>query len=808
MKSKYMRKQYPKNLEKKWQTFWEKEKIYKFDLKRKKPIFSIDTPPPTISGRMHLGHAFSYTHQDIIARYHRMMGENVFYPFGTDDNGLPTEKLVEKENKVNIFEMERIDFVKLCQKTLKKLRPSFIQDWKNIGLSCDFSLDYSTISKEVQKISQKFFIELYHKNRAYRKKAPVLWCPECQTAIAQAELEDKELESFFVDIEFELERGGKITIATTRPELLASCVAIFIHPKDKRYKNLVGKKAIVPIFGQRVPILTDEKVDPEKGTGIVMCCTFGDITDVEWYFTHKLPLKISIQPDGTMNELARKYKNLKVKEVRKKIIEDLEKEKRLIQKKRIHHMVNIHERCGSEIEILVNWQWFIKYLDLKEELIKINKKIKWFPEHMRKRYENWVKGLKWDWCISRQRYFGIPFPVWYCQKCGKVKIAEISQLPVDPLTSKPQTPCSCGSKKFIPEKAVLDTWATSSLTPQIAIELVKSKRIKKKLFPMSLRAQAHDIINFWLFYTIVRAKLHFNKIPWKTVMISGFVLDPEGEKMSKSKGNIVSPQEVILKYGADVLRHWTAKASLGDDLRWDEKEIKASKRTVVKLWNAARFCFLHLKNFKKENIDLRKLEDADKWILHFLQETIKNYHLNFKRYEFKKARENIDDFFWKYFCDNYLEIVKPRLYLDIFSDTSKRGAKFTLYTCLLSTLKLYAPFIPFITEELYQRYFRTYEKEKSLHQTFLPLPQKRFLNQKIKKQFDEVMKIISSIRKYRSEREISFKKEIKELIIKTNNKKIEKHFPLLKILLNINSIKIQKNKLKDQKSTNYFIVLQ
>jgi len=794
-----MRKKYNFIIKEKiWQKFWEKEKIYKFDPKKGGRIFSVDTPPPTISGKMHIGHAFSYTHQDIIVRYHRMMGENVFYPFGTDDNGLPTEKLVEKENKVSIFEMKRTDFVKLCQKTLKKLRPSFIQDWKNIGLSCDFSLDYSTISKEVQKISQKFFIELYHKNRVYRKKTPILWCPRCQTAIAQAELEDKELESFFVDINFELEEGGEITIATTRPELLASCVAIFVHPKDKRYKNLVGKKAIVPIFGQKVPILTDEKVNPEKGTGIVMCCTFGDTTDVEWYFTHKLPLKISINPDGTMNEIAEKYKGLKVKEAREKIIKDLEKEKKLIQKKRIHHIVNVHERCGSEIEILVNWQWFIKCLDLKEELIKINKNIKWFPEHMRKRYENWVKGLKWDWCISRQRYFGVPFPVWYCQKCGKIKIASPLQLPVDPLNSRPKTPCSCGSKKFIPEKDVLDTWATSSLTPQIAIELVRDKEVRKKLYPMSLRPQAHDIINFWLFYTIVRSKLHFNKIPWKTVMISGFVLDPKGEKMSKSKGNVVFPQEIISKYGADALRHWAAKASLGEDLRWDEKEIKASKRTIIKLWNAARFCFLHLKDFKKEKRSSKSLSDEDRWILHLLQETIKNYHINFKKYEFKKARENIDNFFWKYFCDNYLEIVKPRLYSDVFSETSKRGAKFTLYTCLLSIIKLYAPFIPFITEELYQRYFRTYEKKKSLHQTLLPLPQKRFLNRKVKKQFDKVIEIISYVRKYRGDKKIPFKKQIKELVIYHYNKKMEKYFTLLKLLLNIKSIKIQKTNQMDK----------
>lgn len=806
-----MEKEYNFSLrEKFWQKFWEKEKIYKFNPKKKGKIFAIDTPPPTVSGRMHLGHAFSYTHQDIIARYHRMMGENVFYPFGTDDNGLPTERLVEKENKVNIFQMERSDFVKLCQKTLKKLTPPFVQDWKNIGMSCDFTLTYSTISPEVQKISQKFFIELYHKKRVYRAKTPVLWCPECQTAIAQAELKDKERESFFVDIKFELENGEKMIIATTRPELLPSCVAIFFHPKDKRYKNLIGQKAIVPLFGQKVPILADEKVDPEKGTGIVMCCTFGDTTDIEWYFTYKLPLRISINENGTMNELAGEFKNLKIKEAREKIIAVLEKEGKIVQKRKIKHIVNTHERCDTEIEILVNWQWFIKYLDLKEELIKINKKIKWFPEHMRKRYENWVRGLKWDWCISRQRYFGIPFPVWYCQKCGETKLAEISQLPVDPLKDKPKTPCTCGSKEFIPEKDVLDTWATSSLTPQIAIDLIQNKKLQRKLFPMSLRPQAHDIINFWLFYTVVRSKLHFNEIPWKTAMISGFVLDPKGEKMSKSKGNVVTPQEILPKYGADALRHWASKASLGEDLRWDEKEISGSKRTVIKLWNASRFCLLHLKKFKKEKVNPKDLADEDKWILHLLQETIKDYHQNLQKYEFKKAREALDNFFWKIFCDYYLEIVKPRLYYDEFSTKSKKSAKFTLYLTLLSILKLYAPFLPFITEEIYQRYFRKYEKIKSIHQTLLPRVEKVFFNQKLKKQFEDVIKIISEVRQYRGIKKIPLKEEIKKVIIQTENKKIkqiEKNILLLKLLLNIKELEIQKKKPTEKQSENTFVFL-
>ena len=787
-----MAKYCPENIERKWRDFWEKEKIYKFNPNKKGKIFSIDTPPPTVSGKMHVGHAFSYTHMDIIARYHRMKGENVFYPFGTDDNGLPTEKLVEKENKVKIFDIKRDQFINLCQKTIKKIRPNFIQGWKDIGISCDFDLSYSTISKEVQALSQKFFIELYKKKRIYRKESPTLWCPNCQTAIAQADMEDKEIESTFNNIIFELEDGKEIIIATTRPELLPSCVSIFINPNDKRKKNLVGKKAVVPIFGQKVPILADKRVDPKKGTGIVMCCTFGDTTDIEWYLQYNLPLRSSIDKNGRMKKIAGKYYGLKTKDAREEIIKDLRKQGLLKSQKKIKHTVNVHERCGTEIEIINTAQWFIKYLDLKKDFLEMGKKIKWYPGYMHKRYENWVKGLKWDWCISRQRYFGIPIPVWYCEKCGKETVANISQLPVDPMHSKPQKQCSCGNKSFIPEKDVLDTWATSSLTPQIAINLVKNKESKNKLFPMSLRPQSHDIINFWLFYTLARSKLHFNKIPWKTIMISGFVLDPKGEKMSKSKGNVVEPKYIIKEYGADILRHWASKASLGEDLRWNEEEIKASKRTLIKLWNAARFCSIHLNNFKKEDkLTTKDLEIEDKWILHLLQTTIKNYDKFLKKYEFKKARETIDNFFWKKFCDNYLEIVKPRLYNENISTVSKKMAKTTLYISLLSILKLYAPFIPFITEEIFQSGFRKTEKEKSIHQTNIPRVNPRLINKEEKENFDDIIDIISSIRKYRSEKKISPKKKLDKIVIQSNNEEIKKHLTLLKNVLTVNLIEFK-----------------
>ncbi len=775
--------------ETKWQKFWEKEKIFKFNPKKKGKLFSIDTPPPTLSGKMHIGHAFSYTHQDIIARYHRMKGENVFYPFGVDNNGLPSEKLVEKLNKVKIFDLGRRKFVQLCQKTLKKILPEFISDWKRIGMSCDFSLFYSTISPEVQKLSQKYFLDLFKKNRIYRKETPTLWCPECQTAIAQAELEDKEEEILFNDIEFSLEDGGKIIISTTRPELLPSCVAIFVHPKDKRYRKFIGKKAIVPIFGQKVKIMPDSKVDIKKGSGVVMCCTFGDTTDIEWYFKHKLPLRISITKDGKMNELAKEFQGLPIEIARKKIIEHLKNEGLIKNQKKIIHSVNVHERCGHKIEILSTPQWFIKYLDLRQEFLKQSSKLHWYPKHMKSRLDNWIKGLRWDWCISRQRYFGIPIPVWYCQNCKKIILPDEKDLPVDPLHQKPKKKCSCGSNKFIPESDVLDTWVTSSLTPQIALSLLGKNVSRSKMLPMSLRPQAHDIINFWLFYTLVRSYLHFKKIPWKDVVISGFVLDPKGEKMSKSKGNVVEPQIIIEKYGADAIRYWAASAKLGEDLRYSEEEIKQGKRTVTKLWNASRFSLMHLKRYSPKKISPQRLEDEDKWLLTKLYRTVRDYRNFMDKYEYSKAKETLDKFFWRDFCDNYLEIIKPRVY-NPESSQKLKSAQFTLYTSLLSILKLYAPFMPFVTEEIYQMYFRKFEKEKSIHITLLPKPDKKLYFPRTAHNFEFAIDAIAQIRKYKSEHKLPMNAEIGELRLKTKNKKLlEKYFPLLQRVLNVKRIK-------------------
>ena len=763
-----------KEVEPKWQKHWEKNKIYHFDPNSKAEVYSIDTPPPTVSGKMHLGHAFSYAQQDFVARFQRMTGKNVFYPFGTDDNGLATERLIEQTKSVRAKDMARKDFAKLCLDTLKKeLRPQYIADWKRIGMSCEWSIFYTTINEHCQRISQREFINLYKMKRAYRKDAPAMWCPECNTGISQVECVDQEIPSYFNDVVFKV-NGKDLIIATTRPELLPACVAVFYHPKDKRYQYLKGKKAKVPLFNLEVPILEDERADPEKGTGVVMCCTFGDQTDMEWQKAHNLPIREAITSDGKMTKLAGKYEGMDIKTARKMIIEDMKDQRLLVSQEPIKHMVNVHERCGTEIEFIKSKQWFIKYLDLKKDMLKWGKQLKWFPSHMRNRYDNWVKGLQWDWLISRQRYFGIPFPAWYCKKCDEVVLANEKDLPVDPLKDKPSVDkCpKCGSKEFVPEKDVLDTWATSSLTPRLAVELMPEK-LWKKLFPMSLRPQAHDIITFWLFNTTFRSNIHYKCNPWKDCMISGWALDPHGKKMSKSKGNVIEPQEIIEKYSADCLRFWAAGSKLGEDLPFQEKDLVTGKKFITKFWNASKFAIMHLQDYKLEKP--KKLEAFDRWVLSKLMGLVKDSTESFEKYEYARTKADVEKFFWQIFCDNYLEIIKDRLYNpDKRGVDARKSAQYALYNAVLSCLKLMAPITPHFTEEIYQLYFAKKEKSKSIHVSSWQKFDKNLLDKDAEKTGDIAVSIISAVRKFKSEKNVSLKAPIDKLTIdcKAGEKKL------------------------------------
>ncbi|MDD5700079.1 MAG: valine--tRNA ligase [Candidatus Nanoarchaeia archaeon] len=754
-----------KKSEEKWRKFWEHEGIYKFDLNSKKQIYSIDTPPPTVSGRMHIGHACSYSQQDFVARFRRMKGYNVYYPFGTDDDGLPTERLVEKMMKVKAKEMSREAFIKLCFDFLKTELPPFIEDWKKIGISCDWNILYSTISPNSRKISQWSFLDLYKKGRMYRKDAPAMWCPECKTGVAQMEVQDKEIDTTFNEIIFKV-GSENLKVATTRPELLPACVAVFYNPSDSRYKKYKGKKAKVPLFNFEVPIMEDKRADAEKGTGLVMCCTFGDQTDMEWQKAYNFPIKTAITPEGKMTFIAEKYKDMTIKEARKEVINDLKEAGLLTKQTPIKHFVNVHERCGVEIEFVKSKQWFVKYLDLKKDLLKWGNELKWYPDFMKHRYENWVNGLQWDWLISNQRYFGIPIPVWYCEDCDEIIAAKEEQLPVNPLSDSPpvkQCP-KCKSKRIIPEKDIFNTWFTSSMSPQLSASLMP-KGIQNKLFPMSLRPQAHEIISFWLFNTLLKSRLHFGKNPWKEAMISGYVT-LRGEKMSKSKGNVINPQDVIGKYGADAMRYWAASSKLGEDFDYQEKDVVTGKKFVTKILNASNFVFMNMQDYKPKQAELL---ETDRIFLNKLNELIKNSTKNFDNYEYQKVKSDLDYFFWKVFCDNYLEIVKKRMYNG--NKKEKESASFALYQILLSILKMFCPITPFITEEIYQVHFRKTEKEKSIHISSWP----EELDIKSKKDDEErfslMLEIISQVRQEKTKANKPMNSEIK-LMLEPNKIKI------------------------------------
>ena len=771
----------PKQAEKKWQEYWEKEKIYRFDPNSKKELFSCDTPPPTVSGKMHIGHAMAYSQADYVMRFHRMLGKNIFYPFGFDDNGLPTERFIEKKCNIRARDMPRPEFIKLCLNETKEAEKELKKDWSSLGISPDWSISYRTIDEWCRKTSQKSFLDLYKKGREYRKEAPTIWCPKCQTAIAQVELEDKEEKSFFNYINFGLENSDKkLEIATTRPELLSSCVGVFVNPNDKRYNKLIGKNAIVPLFNHKVPIIADRRADPEKGTGIVMCCTFGDLADIDWWSAYNLPLKVSINIDGLMNELAGKYKGLKINQAREKIIQDLKSNSLLVKQEQITHTLNVHERCGTEVEFLVTKQWFLKYLDIKDKLLEAGNKLNWYPKHMKVRYDNWVNGLQWDWCLSRQRFYGVQIPVWYCEKCDEVILAREEDLPVDPTTDKaPLDKCpKCGCKKLIPEKDVLDTWATSSLTPMIATKWKEDDKFFNKMIPMSLRSNGHDIITFWLFNTVVKMLLHEDKLPWKNVMINGHALDPKGKKMSKSKGNIVEPRIVLEKYGTDAMRFWAASAKLGSDIPYQEKELVSGKKMMTKMWNASKFAIMNLDGYKPKET---KLEIIDKWIFSRLNKLIKACTDSFLEYDFSRTKSETEKFFWQQFCDNYLEIVKDRLYnKENYSKEAVESAHYTLYNVTLTILKLMAPIMPHITEEIYHLYFADIEGLKSIHVSDWPKYQKELVDEKIEIVGDTAISIISGVRKYKSEKNLSLNKPVKTLTISCDENTKKTIEPVLK----------------------------
>lgn len=748
-----------KEKEEKWLKYWNDFNIYKF-IENEKKVYSIDTPPPTVNGKIHIGHIFSYSQAEMIARYKRLSGYNVFYPFGFDDNGLPSERLVEKEQGKKASEIGREKFRNLCLETTNKYEEEFKILFSRLGMSTDWSLAYKTVSPSTIKISQKSFIDLVNNKNCYHKESPALWCNECLTSIAQAELESKTVKTTFNYLRFSTNDNIDFVVATTRPELLPAIVCVFINPHNEKTNHLKNKMAKIPLLNISVPILEDEKVDINKGSGVVMCCTFGDQTDIEWWKKYKLPLKHIFTENGYIKDEVKNYGGLTIKEARKQILKDLEENNFLEKQEVLEHTVQTHERCGKEVEYAIMKQWFIDTTSKKEEFIKIGKEINWYPSHMANRYFEWVNNIAWDWCISRQRYFGVPFPLWYCKDCGEVILADEESLPVNPLVDKPNKLCpNCNSSLFLPETDVMDTWATSSLTPLINMKYKEKNNYEDMLKPMSLRVNASEIIRTWDFYSIVKSYYHFSNKPWENVMVSGFAMANKTEKISKSKNNSKhEPLDIINNYSADVVRYWAASGRLGTDITFNEETLLRGKKLINKIWNLSKFIEMHLQDYKECEVEYEYL---DSWILLKYNNMDKEFKKLLDEYEIGLGLNILEKFFWN-FCDDYIEIVKHRLYRpEEFGEEQRRSGQKTVRTILYKLLQNFSIYFPFITEEIFQEIFAN---EKSIHiSEFKDLNVKQ--DEMLLKNGNVLMNLVSEIRGIKTINNVSLKTVVKTINI-------------------------------------------
>ncbi len=736
-------------LEDKWKTRWDADGVYRFDpAAPREAVYSIDTPPPTVSGSLHVGHVFSYTHTDIVARFQRMRGMAVFYPMGWDDNGLPTERRVQNyygvrcdtslpydpsfvppfdaaagrpaKSGAQAISISRPNFVELCERLTAEDERAFEHLWRYLGLSVDWSRTYTTIGPDSQRVSQRSFLRLLQSDAAYQLEAPTLWDIDFRTAVAQAELEDREMPGAYHRLRFaRQDGGGDVVIDTTRPELLPACVALVAHPDDERYQPLFGTNVLTPLFSVPVPVLPHTLADPEKGTGIAMICTFGDVTDVVWWRELSLPVRAVIQANGTLRpvtwgspgwdstdvETAAKHyallAGLSVTKAQKQIVEQLRESGALIGDPRpITHNVKFFEKGDRPLEIVTSRQWFVKTMALKPPLLERGRQLHWVPSHMVSRYENWVNGLNGDWCVSRQRFFGVPFPVWYTvREDGTIDydapiVPDESQLPIDPSTDVPagytaeQRGVPGG---FIGDPDVMDTWATSSLTPLIVCGWGRDEDLFRRTYPMDLRPQAHDIIRTWLFSTVLRSHLETNALPWAHTTISGWVLDPDRKKMSKSKGNVVTPMGLLEEHGADAVRYWAARGGPGVDTAFEPGQMKVGRRLAIKLLNASKFVLA------KTTPVGEVTEAIDRGMLQRLGGVIDSVTRHLQAYDYAAALRETEEFFW-WFCDDYIELVKRRR----AGDGAAAASAVSAATAALSViLRLFAPFLPFVTEEVW-----------------------------------------------------------------------------------------------------------
>ena len=814
-------------VEGKWGNSWVQNKTFAFDkTAAKENVYSIDTPPPTVSGSLHVGHVFSYTHTDLIARYQRMTGKKVFYPIGWDDNGLPTERRVQNyfgvrceptlpfdanfvapnEPSEKQIPISRKNFVELCEKLTLEDEKVFESLFQTLGLSIDWNYTYQTIDKRARTVSQRAFLRNLKRGEAYQAEAPTLWDVTFRTAVAQAELEDRERPGAFHKIGFKKQNGENVYIETTRPELLPSCVALVANPDDDRYKELFGKTVITPLFDVEVPVVAHQLADPEKGSGIAMICTFGDLTDVIWWREFDLPTRGLIGWDGrivaenpewlTTEKAKQTFEKIVGKTshtAREVLVAELKASGDLVgEPKPITHAVKFFEKGDKPLEIVTTRQWYIRNggrdQELRTKLLKRGSELNWHPEYMKVRYENWVEGLNGDWLISRQRFFGVPLPLWYKLDADgnpdydQIITPDENQLPIDPQSEAPVGFDESQRNKpngFIGDPDVMDTWATSSLTPQIAASWELDNDLFNRVFPMDLRPQSHEIIRTWLFSTVVRSHLEENSLPWKNASISGWILDPDRKKMSKSKGNVVTPIDLLEEYGSDAVRYWAAMGRPGTDTAFDTGQMKIGKRLAIKLLNASKFS-LSL-NATLNNADVTQA--VDHALLNKLAQVVETATTSFDKYDYTRALEVAETFFWA-FTDDYVELVKERTYGNQ-GEAAANSARAALGITTHTLLKLFAPFIPFVTEEVW-----SWWQEGSIHLQTWPKSSEIITNKSIGiDPLNNVTWILSEVRKVKTENKQSMKAEVKTLEIWAKAEVIEQVKDAQKDLIAAGNIK-------------------
>ncbi|WP_292377428.1 valine--tRNA ligase [Methanosarcina sp. UBA289] len=743
-------------VEEKWMEKWNLS-MYHFNWgEDTRPQYIIDTPPPYPTGNFHIGNALNWCYIDFVARYKRMRGYNVMFPQGWDCHGLPTEVKVEEIHGITKNQVPRAEFRRMCREltagNIDKMRKTMLR----LGFSVDWSNEFVTMEPSYFVKTQKSFVRMYNNGYIYHEEHPVNWCPRCETAIAFAEVEYETRQTKLNFVHFD-----KVDIATTRPELMAACVAVAVNPEDKRYSQYIGQDITVPLFGQKVTLIADEDVEPEFGTGAVMICTFGDKQDVRWWAKYGLPLIKAIDKQGKMTKAAGKYEGLNIAECREAVIADLKAAGFLYDQKPLEQNVGLCWRCDTPIEILSEPQWFVK-ID-NDGILRAADEIKWYPEYMKVRLQNWTGTMEWDWCISRQRIFATPIPIWYCKKCGEVMIAEESWLPIDPNEATPKKACACGSTEFEPETDVLDTWMDSSIT---ALHVTGWESEHDLRLPAQIRPQGHDIIRTWAFYTILRSLALEGKKPWDSIVINGMVLGPDGHKMSKSLGNVISPEEVTTQYSADAFRQWGAVGgSTGSDVMFRWKDVVSASRFLQKMWSIYRFSMSHLKGFGQkdaENFPVESLQIIDRWLLSKLNRLVDTATKEFDEYQFDSTFKAIRGFAWEVLADNYLELVKSRLYGD--EPEGRKAAQYVLYSTIKTLSLLLAPFIPFFAEELYSRF-----SDESVHTQAWPEVEESFINEEAEAAGELIKEITGEVRRYKSELGMALNAPLKKLEIYNAN---------------------------------------